>query len=61
MIEYRVVQDFADTKEFEAKVNKALAQGWTLQGGVCAARDGMYQAMARPHPRTGSGAERGAH
>jgi len=47
MIEYRIVQGFGDVQGFEAKVNKALDQGWKLQAGVCVARDGLYQAMTR--------------
>jgi hypothetical protein len=51
---YQVLRE-EDEYDFETEVEKAIAKGWTLQGGVCFARGEYHQAMIFDNSQKGQG------
>jgi hypothetical protein len=51
---YQVITE-EDKCDFEMEVEKAIAKGWKLQGGVCFARGEYHQAMIFDNSKKGQG------
>jgi hypothetical protein len=51
---YQVVKRY-DEYDFEAEVEKAIAKGWKLEGGICFARGEYLQAMTFDNSKKGQG------